>query len=111
MAFVGLDPFGPVAAGDRADTLLVGTRVEPVPVQAARIGRVFEHRLDRRLRPFARGVAASIDVAGWGRAARAVQVVGDLLVTGAREEAVENLGDDRGGFGIGDEPGLLVASS
>ena len=39
-----------------------------------------------------------------------VQVVGDLLVAGAGEEAVEDLGDHRRPLGVGHEARLLIAS-
>lgn len=90
---VGLDPFLAAAAGDGTDALLVGAGVEPVPVEVARVDGVFEHRFDRRLGPFAGCVAPAVDVARWRRAARPVEVIGDLLVAGAGEEALEDLGD------------------
>ena len=109
VALVGLDPFLGAAANHRPVALLVGAEVEPVPVEAPGVGRVFEHRADRRLRPLAGGVALGVDVARRGGTAGAVQVVGDLLVAGAGKEEVEHLGNHRRPLGVGDEARLLVA--
>jgi hypothetical protein len=69
---------------------------------------VFEDRADRALGPLARGVALGVDVAGRGRAAGPVEVVGDLLVARAGEEERVHLRDHRRLLGIGGEPRLLV---
>ncbi|HEX7293567.1 MAG TPA: hypothetical protein VF259_03390 [Solirubrobacterales bacterium] len=105
---VGFDPFLGAAPNYRPDALLVGARVEPVPVEATGVGGVFEHRLDRRLRPLAGGVAFGIDMVGGRRATGPIQVIGDLLVAGAGEEAVEYLGDHGRALGVGNEARLRV---
>jgi hypothetical protein len=107
--FGRLDPFVTAAAGDGTDALLVGAGVEPVPVQVARVDRVFEHCFDRRLGPLAGRVAPAVDVARRWRAARPVEVVGDLLVAGAGEEALEDLGDHGSLVGLDHQARLGVA--
>lgn len=49
-------------------------------------------------------------MAGGRGTAGPVQVVGDLLVAGAGEEALEDLDDHRRLLGVGDEARLLVAA-
>ena len=111
VAPLGFDPLFGVAPDERAFALLDAAEVEPVPEEPARVDGVFEHRADRRLRPLARGVPLGVDVPRRWRATGPVQVVGDLRVAGAGEEALEHLGDHRRLFGVGNEPRLGVAGS
>jgi hypothetical protein len=49
VASLGLDPEFALAAHERPVALLDGAEVQPVPVQAAGVDRVFEDRPDRGL--------------------------------------------------------------
>ena len=49
-------------------------------------------------------------MARWRRSSRPVEVVGDLLVAGPGEEAVEDFGDHRRPLGVGHQARLLIAS-
>jgi hypothetical protein len=88
---LGFDPFLGLAANQRTLALLDGAEVEPVPAEAAGVDGVLEDRPQGVLRPLASGVPLGIDVARWWRSSRPVEVVGDLLVAGPGEEAVERL--------------------
>ncbi|MFT3863842.1 MAG: hypothetical protein QM729_06175 [Solirubrobacterales bacterium] len=97
VAALGRDPLLLVAADERTLALLDRAEVEPVPVEASGVDGVVEHRADRRFGPAAGGVAFGVDVARGGGTAGPVQVVGNLGVARAGEEAGEHL-----------DPGLLA---
>ena len=103
------DPF-PVGTTDHWPfTELRLPKVEAVPVEPPCVDRVGEDRADGRLWPLARRVASAVDVTWGRRAARAVEVVGDLFEARTGEVPIEDLDDDRSLVGIGNESGLVVS--
>jgi len=79
VALLRLDPLFLGPADDRSFSEFRLAEVEPVPEEAAGVDGVLEDGSDGGLRPLTGGVAAAVDVLGWWWAARAVEVVGDLL--------------------------------
>ena len=91
---LGDHPLLASAAPSPAAGVLGLGEVEAVPDRAAGVDGVSKHRAHRARRPVAANVAGRVDVTGRGRAAGAVQVLGDRLRRSfAGGEDLEDLGD------------------